>query len=306
MSDSAANGEFGRRALRSLSDEIGAERVMFSVVIPTCHRNDDLAKCLDRLAPGVQTLPFDQYEVIVSDDGRSTTAKSLVRERFPWAWWLQGPCRGPAANRNNGAKVATGEWLVFTDDDCLPADGFLAAYQAKAIGGGCEVLEGKTSPVGVRTRVDMECPINETGGYLWSCNFAIRKGLFSELGGFDPAFPSAAMEDVDLRFRLLKAGNTISFVPGSVVLHPWRKKRGRAFMRQHIASRIYCTNRHPEMTHSVTIRAVISELTRQLFRQLPSAALSCHGKGLARELFLLFYYYFYLGVAIAKRLLTTQ
>lgn len=43
--------------------------MLFSVVIPTCRRNDLLAKCLDRLAPGQQTLSPDQYEVIVTDDG---------------------------------------------------------------------------------------------------------------------------------------------------------------------------------------------------------------------------------------------
>ena len=41
----------------------------FSVVIPTCERNDLLARCLERLAPGAQRFSADRYEVIVTDDG---------------------------------------------------------------------------------------------------------------------------------------------------------------------------------------------------------------------------------------------
>jgi len=43
---------------------------------------------LDCLAPGVQTLPAEQYEVIVSDDGRQTTAEEMIRERYPWVKWV--------------------------------------------------------------------------------------------------------------------------------------------------------------------------------------------------------------------------
>jgi glycosyltransferase involved in cell wall biosynthesis len=93
---------------------------LFSVIIPTYHRNDLLAKCLDCLAPGVQTLPADQYEVIVSDDGYESTAQEMIQQNYPWVKWVAGFRKGPAANRNNGAKYATGEWLAFTDDDCLP------------------------------------------------------------------------------------------------------------------------------------------------------------------------------------------
>jgi glycosyltransferase involved in cell wall biosynthesis len=104
--------------------------MLISVVIPTRHRNKALAECLQRLAPGVQTLPADGYEVIVTDDGSVTTAEVLVRERFPWARWTAGPRRGPAANRNHGASVARGDCLAFTDDDCLPSPGWLAAFAA--------------------------------------------------------------------------------------------------------------------------------------------------------------------------------
>ena len=101
-----------------------------SVIIPTYYRNDLLAKCLGELAPVVQVLSIEQYEVIVSDDGMKHTAERMVKEKYTWAKWVAGPGRGPASNRNNGAKHAKGEWLVFLDDDCVPDRNILSAYLA--------------------------------------------------------------------------------------------------------------------------------------------------------------------------------
>jgi glycosyltransferase involved in cell wall biosynthesis len=64
---------------------------IFSVIIPTYHRNDLLAKCLDCLAPGTQTLHTEQYEVIVTDDGSQTTAEEMIKQQYPWAKWVAGP-----------------------------------------------------------------------------------------------------------------------------------------------------------------------------------------------------------------------
>ena len=226
---------------------------MFSVVIPTYHRNDLLTKCLDCLAPGEQAASPYKYEVIVTDDGSESSARELIQSKYPWVRWIAGPGKGPAANRNNGAACANGEWLVFTDDDCLPDKVFLSSYMDAVIENDAQVFEGKTSPTGIRTRVDMECPINENGGCLWSCNMAIRKDLFAELGGFDINFGAAAMEDMDMRTRLIKAGRTIKFVPGALVLHPWRLKKGFAFWKLHSQSRVYFINKHPETANSISL-----------------------------------------------------
>src|SRR5665213_3286620 len=99
----------------------------FSVIIPTCNRNDLLRKCLDLLAPSNQTI--DNYEIIVTDDSKDGIAKDLIKQDYPWVCWVEGPKRGPAANRNNGAKTANGDWLVFIDDDCLPDKNVLNCYK---------------------------------------------------------------------------------------------------------------------------------------------------------------------------------
>lgn len=194
---------------------------LISVVIPTCRRPELLARCLDRLAPGAQTLPQNQYEVLVTDDGEPTVEK-LIAERYPWATWGQGPRCGPAANRNAGALRARGAWVAFTDDDCVPDPGWLAGFVA-AIRDLCRVYEGKTTcSAGLRSRFE-HAPVNLTGGWLWSCNLLIHPDLFTSLGGFDEGFPHPHMEDVDLRERLRVAGELVAFVPEAVVDHPPRR-----------------------------------------------------------------------------------
>ena len=85
---------------------------MVSVVILTCERTELLAKCLRPLAHAA--------EIIVSDDGQSSSSRQLISNLFPRVKWISGPHRGPAANRNRGAHQATGEWLAFPDDDSIP------------------------------------------------------------------------------------------------------------------------------------------------------------------------------------------
>lgn len=195
-----------------------------AVVIPTYKRNDLLALCLNALAPGVQTLPAERYRVVVTDDGPpGENAEAMIAEQFPWAHWTQGPRRGPAANRNHGASQVTTDWIVFTDDDCIPDPEWLQAY-ASAITARpeAEVLEGKTvCREGLNSPL-LEAPVNETGGYLWSCNMAIKRFVFEEMRGFDESFPAPASEDVDFRRRLQAHGYTFPFLADAVVNHPPR------------------------------------------------------------------------------------
>ena len=194
---------------------------LFSVVVPTRHRLDDLSACLARLAPGAQTLDPARYEVIVTDDGVHPTAEALVRERFPWARWTAGPRRGPASNRNHGARLARGEWLAFTDDDCQPSSEWLESF-ARALAGDAEVLEGRTRSGVAHYSPLLAAPENEHGGFLWSCNLALARSLFERLGGFDEGFKYPHLEDVDFRLRLGDAGARLAFVPAALVIHPPR------------------------------------------------------------------------------------
>jgi GT2 family glycosyltransferase len=197
-----------------------------SVVIPTCDRPDALAACLLRLAPDLQALPADAFEIIVSDDGRGQPVSAVLGPEFPGVRWVAGPRRGPAANRNAGALAAGGELLVFLDDDCLPEPGLLSAYAAAFADPALQAAEGRISPDREPNRLDEVAPVNENGGVFWSCNVALRRDLFERIGGFDERFPHAAMEDVELRNRLRLLKVRIAFLPGAAVIHPLRRQSG--------------------------------------------------------------------------------
>jgi GT2 family glycosyltransferase len=226
--------------------------MLISVIIPTYHRNDLLAKCLDCLAANVQTLATNCYEVIVTDDGVQTTAEEMINNHYPWVKWVTGSRSGPAANRNNGARYAQGDWLVFTDDDCLPDPQWLEAYAKNMISEmNYLVLEGRTYADRPRRSLAETSPVNESGGYLWSCNFSIHRELFVLLSGFDERFPYAAMEDVELRLRLTKSGYKFLFIRDASVCHPWRQKGGWEKLKQHQKSTLMYLSIHPEESSNI-------------------------------------------------------
>lgn len=215
----------------------------YSVVVPTCRRVESLARCLDCLQVALARLGRP-CEVIVSDDEPGPGAAALLRGRFPWVQFVAGPGRGPAANRNCGARAARAAWLVFTDDDCEPEPDWLVGYAAGRVAHPqAQVLEGRTS-AGSRIGPDEESPVNERGGFLWSCNFAIRRDLYDQVGGFDEGFPFPRMEDVDLRERLLGRQVVIPYLPAAAIIHPPRPLRPVAAHIRQAESYFYYARKH--------------------------------------------------------------
>ena len=249
-----------------------------TIVIPTCNRVDLLSRCLDAVAVALSESPFEFAEVIVSDDSTGDGSARLIQTRYPWARWVEGPRRGPAANRNAGAANSRGEWLIFTDDDCIPSPGWVTEF-ADAIRHNpqCSVFEGKTIADRQRQRLDEEAPINERGGYLWSCNMAVRRIMFDRLCGFCETFPHACMEDVDFRLRLQAIGEEIAFVPTATICHPYRPSKGLPFVVKSGESFLKLTARHPQLlgpfpwrtctlNHLRRVRMLLAEAPRCRFR----------------------------------------
>lgn len=222
--------------------------MLISVVIPTCNRNDLLSKCLELLDPKNQTIT-EAYEVIVTDDNKDLAAKNLIEEKYSWATWVEGPHKGPASNRNSGARFAKGEWIVFIDDDCLPKNNILNKYKNAIIENpDCGAFEGSIIPDDWNLMKDemAECPINTDGNCFWSANICVQKKLFLEIKGFDELFLIAAQEDQDI-FERLKKHTRIPFLKECVVVHPVRygsvKKRVKG-MKTEFANWIYYTEKH--------------------------------------------------------------
>jgi GT2 family glycosyltransferase len=191
-----------------------------------------------------QPLGNSLVEVIVADDFHDSNLRNLLHLSYPWCRYTEGPSRGPAANRNYGAQLALGDWLVFVDDDCIPQPGWIEAYKAHV--NTSNLLEGRVSALGVRRRGDEECPLNERGGLLLSCNFAIQRSLFEQIGGFNEVFPFPAMEDVEIYTRLRKSGIEPLFIKDALVLHPWRPRKNSKYVSQHAQSVAKYVHLHPE------------------------------------------------------------
>ncbi len=92
---------------------------MISIIIPTYNQSKKLDKCLESIK--VQT--YDNYEIIVVNDGSSDNTVEVARKyktifglKFEY---FEQENRGAPAARNYGAQRARGEFLLFCDDDII-------------------------------------------------------------------------------------------------------------------------------------------------------------------------------------------
>jgi glycosyltransferase involved in cell wall biosynthesis len=96
---------------------------LFSVVIPTYNR----AACVGRAIDSVLHQTFQDYELIVVDDGSTDDTGEVVRRYGDRVMLVSQPNRGVSAARNAGISRAAGEWVAFLDSD----DEWLPGYLSK-------------------------------------------------------------------------------------------------------------------------------------------------------------------------------
>jgi GT2 family glycosyltransferase len=196
-----------------------------SVVVPTFRRPDLLARCLAALIR--QRFDADRFEVIVADDGNDQSTRATVEN-------MQSACvrilyvpvtgnHGPAAARNVGWRAAAGKVIAFTDDDCIPDSGWLAAGIEAFADPSVAAVTGQTIVPLPPQPTDFE---RDTAGLeraeFITANCFCRREALESIGGFDEQFTSAWREDSDLHFRLLDMGGRICKATDAVVVHPVR------------------------------------------------------------------------------------
>jgi GT2 family glycosyltransferase len=272
-----------------------------SVIVPTCDRPEQLALCLGRLAPSFQTLKTTEYDVIVSDDGVSARAMDSMGQSYPFVRWTVGPRRGPAANRNKGASLSDADLLVFIDDDCIPDANWLEAFVSTADSSSSAVFEGRTYADRPRRTLAEGSPINERGGNLWSCNFAIRRDAFQRLHGFDDRFPYPAMEDVDFLARCKELGFGIEFVEAASVCHPWRVEGGWAAKMRLRQSVLIFMAKHPEARHFRSLRFWAGSIFWTVLRGIVRDGVAYRGAGLWHPAQIVAFQFTMLGHALRLR-----
>lgn len=226
--------------------------VRISVIVPTCRRHHLLARCLKALVE--QKFDPLRYEVIVADDANCEETRRIVER---WAA-VGGPAirylavrnaHGPAAARNAGWQAASGEAIAFTDDDCLPSPGWLAAGLA-ALGAGASAVWGKLEMPLPAEPTDYE---RDAAGLAQAefvtANCFCTKSALVEVGGFDERFQAAWREDSDLYFTLLERGCRIVHAPDAVVIHPIRPAPWGVSLRQQAKTRFDALlfSKHPTL-----------------------------------------------------------
>lgn len=210
-----------------------------SVIIPTYRRCASVQRLLHALAR--QTLPADDYEVIVSIDGSEDGTREMV-DRLPSPYELRAlwqPNRGRAAACNAGIREARGELLVLLDDDMEPAPGFLAAHRQAHPGGSrlgvlgaVPITLDPSSPpvveyIGMKfnrhlqklAQPDYRIHFRD----FYSGNFSIRREVLLDVGIFDEAFKVYGNEDGELALRLLGAVVRLVYSPEAVAQQHYTK-----------------------------------------------------------------------------------
>jgi glycosyltransferase involved in cell wall biosynthesis len=237
----------------AIRDELAPPRTKvsfpsLSVAICTRNRVATLKRCLDSVLPLQQKYGF---ELLVVDNAPSddTTAK-LVKRSSPARYVLE---KSPGLDfaRNRAWMDATGDLIAYLDDDVVVDSSWLAGLQeAWDENSDAAAFTGLVMPLRLDTtaqvlferrngfrrgfdknRFGREVPGNPlypcgAGIFGAGCNMAFRRDVLRDLGGFDEALdtgtPLPGGGDLDIFYRIIRAGHTLVYEPRYMVFHEHR------------------------------------------------------------------------------------
>ena len=219
-----------------------------SIVICTRGRPDALEGCLTSVAPEIAR----GREVLVVDNGPDPQTEAVVR-RIEGARYIPEPRPGLSVARNTGIAAATGELVLFVDDDVRPepgwADALVQAFDHEAVAVACGLVlpDALEEEAQIAFQYDLGfggmglvplcfdwsflqgwrrgVPVWEVGA---GANMAVRRSTVLRLGGFDerigPGAAGGCGDDSEFWHRALFNGATIHYEPLSIVRHQHRRQ----------------------------------------------------------------------------------
>jgi glycosyltransferase involved in cell wall biosynthesis len=215
------------------------EQPFFSVVIPFKNAERTIRECLE----SIKRQSYESCEFIFVDNASNDRSPDIIREYI-----AQGTCRnlscileekpGASPARNAGARIARGEWIVFTDSDCIITDTWLNEYEGAIRGDpSCAAFAGCIKPAATGNIVSKflglyTLPANRekrtfskleliSGGFP-TANFAVRKDVFTAIAGFDEDVLISG-EDYELCYKIYRSGNYITSLTDAVIYHIHRE-----------------------------------------------------------------------------------
>jgi glycosyltransferase involved in cell wall biosynthesis len=260
-----AHGSYYRYANSRWSGDVVAD--LISIIVATYNRQDALDAVLRSLAQQSER----DFEVLVADDGSKPQTKAVVddwkrrvKHRLVHVWHPDQGFR-LAEIRNRAILVATGDYCIFLDGDCIARTNFVAAHRALArrrwfVTGNRILMSRALSERILREKLEPERwgfadwlharrsgginrlaplaslplgPLRKLRARAWrgalGCNLGIWRSDLVAVDGFDGDFNSWGREDSDLLVRLMRAG--VRRKDGRMatgVLHLWHPEADRS------------------------------------------------------------------------------
>lgn len=205
-----------------------------SVIIPTLNRNDILINTLKDLL--LQDYP--DFEIVVIDQTEQTRPELMdFIKKYPRIKYIHQTEKSSPRARNTGVQNATGEILLFLDDDVeIKAKDFIAShienYQDPKIGlvGGRVIYNwednisykevGRLKYWGLKEITNFDSTQKTKIDHAPGGNLSVIKTIFEQVGGFSEIYKgNAHMEETDFCLMVRRAGHKMVFEPKAVLRH---------------------------------------------------------------------------------------
>jgi GT2 family glycosyltransferase len=208
-----------------------------SVIIPVWNGIADLPDCLAALAS--QSHPA--LEIIAVDNASSDGSAEWIATHYPTVRLIRNAQnQGFGGACNTGMAAAHGDVLVLLNQDTLVRTDWLAAL-VKTLAENADVgiagskalypdgtlqhagasidNRGVSTHTGYRQPDSGEFDSLQDVDFVTGASLALRRAVYEQIGGFDPGFYPAYLEDVDLCYRARAAGWRVVYAPQSVLVH---------------------------------------------------------------------------------------
>jgi len=194
----------------------------FSVIVPAFNEEKRIRACLESI---VSQRTGRSFELIVADSGSTDGTVAIAREYTDKVVVCSG--RGTARARNEGARLASGDILVFIDSDTVALPGYLdTVYEAfrdhRLLGASCAFRFTRRSPklMGAEYVTNVYYVLRSAfcAATLPGFNLCMRRDTFELLGGFRLCH----LEDLDMSIKLRKMGRT-RYIPRRMVVTSSRR-----------------------------------------------------------------------------------
>jgi len=201
-----------------------------SIIIINYNGKHHLESCLESLLK----INYNNTEIIIVDNNSTDDSVNFVSKNFPDVILIRlNENKGFAEPNNIASKVATGDLLLFLNNDTIVTPSFISEMikpiQQDSDIGICQSLLLKPDE-----SIDSSGDFIDTLGVVYNsktqiseireissargASMMIKKNLFEQLEGFDKKF-YFSFEDVDLSWRCWIAGYKVLIIPKSIVYH---------------------------------------------------------------------------------------